>query len=209
MGREVRKVPADWVHPKYDENHPEVVKEGRTYLIGRYIPKLDSDYESAVNNWETYDLPEWEVGKALWDEGFIMTYADSYADGKTKVAISDYLEKRRKKQEAWNPTPENPDYEWWAGQRPEKPDPEHYMPKWNEDEATHYMMYENTSEGSPISPAFDTPEKLARWLADTGASAFADYTATYDEWLSTIRRGFAVSAVIDGNGIHSGVEAQA
>lgn len=53
-------------------------------------------------------------------------------------------------------------------------------------ERTHYMMYETTSEGTPISPAFATPEELARWLADTGASAFGSLTATYQDWLSVI-----------------------
>jgi hypothetical protein len=199
MGREVRMVPANWEHPKYDAKHPKV---------GQYIPKLDSSYEDDYRNWEEEDLPKWKIGKVLWDEGFIMTYADYYSNGKSKVAISDYLEKRRKEERnSWNPTPENPDYTWWAGEEPDAPDPEYYMPQWPEEERTHYMMYEDTSEGTPISPAFATPEELAKWLADTGASSFADFTATYDQWLSTIKRGSAVSAVIDNNGMRSGVEA--
>lgn len=44
-----------------------------------------------------------------------------------------------------------------------------------------WQMWETTSEGSPISPPFATPEELARWLADTGASAFGNQTATFDE----------------------------
>ena len=66
------------------------------------------------------------------------------------------------------------------------PDCEGYMPRWSPDVATHYMMYETCTEGTPISPAFATPEELARWLADTGASVFADATATYDQWMSAI-----------------------
>lgn len=68
------------------------------------------------------------------------------------------------------------------------------MPQWPENEATHYMMYEDTSEGTPISPAFATKEELARWLTDTGASAFGRLTATYEQWLATIEIGFAFSA---------------
>lgn len=74
-----------------------------------------------------------------------------------------------------------------------------------EGERTHYMMYEDTSEGTPISPAFATAEELAQWLADTGASAFGNMTATYEQWLSTIKRMWAPSMVIDNSGIHSGV----
>jgi len=74
-----------------------------------------------------------------------------------------------------------------------------------EGERTHYMMYEDTSEGTPISPAFATAEELAQWLADTGASAFGNMTAAYEQWLSTIKRLWAPSMVIDNSGIHSGV----
>jgi len=72
-------------------------------------------------------------------------------------------------------------------------DPPHYnvdvMPDWDDTERTHYMMYENTSEGTPISPALATKEELARWLADNGASAFAKETATYEQWLAMIGDG--------------------
>jgi hypothetical protein len=68
-------------------------------------------------------------------------------------------------------------------------------------------MYEDTSEGTPFSPAFATPEELARWLADTGASAFGDMTATYEQWLRTCKSGWAICAVLDGNKMMSGVEA--
>ena len=61
-----------------------------------------------------------------------------------------------------------------------------FMPPWKPEEATHYMMYENTSEGTPISPAFATPEELARWLVDNKASVFADMVATYEEWMQII-----------------------
>lgn len=52
----------------------------------------------------------------------------------------------------------------------------------------------------------ETPEALARWLADTGASSFGSNTATYEQWLSTIKRGWAPSLIIRGPGFGSGVE---
>ena len=57
-----------------------------------------------------------------------------------------------------------------------------YMPDFGT-EATHYMMYETCSEGTPISPAFETPEELARWLTVSRASMFGDTTGTYEQWL--------------------------
>lgn len=71
-----------------------------------------------------------------------------------------------------------------------------------------WQMWETTSEGSPISPVFDTAEELARWLADTRAHTFADYAATYEQWLGMILGpGSAPSMVLDSNGLRSGVEA--
>lgn len=72
-----------------------------------------------------------------------------------------------------------------------------------------WQMWETTSEGSPISPVFATPEELARWLADTGASTFGRETATYGQWLGMIRADWAPSAVADAKGVRSGVEAVA
>ena len=70
------------------------------------------------------------------------------------------------------------------------------------------MMYEDTSEGTPISPAFQTPEELAHWLADTNASAFGNDGASYEAWLRIARGGWAPSMVFttDG-GLQSGVSA--
>ena len=66
-----------------------------------------------------------------------------------------------------------------------------YIPPYDS-EATHIMMYE---KGTPISPAFATTEELSRWLADNNASAFGVMTATYDQWLHVVEKGYACSAV--------------
>lgn len=87
------------------------------------------------------------------------------------------------------------------------PDKNDYMPDWTDDEKTHLMMYETTSEGTPISPAFETPEELANWLSENGASSFGRSTATYDQWLRVCRGGYAPSMVLSSAGIQSGVEA--
>jgi hypothetical protein len=95
-------------------------------------------------------------------------------------------------------------YYWdWSGNPPERG---YYRPVWTE-EPTHYMMYENTTEGTPISPAFATPEELAQWLVDNGASAFGGETASYKGWLATVRGGYAPSAILDSvNGLRPGMD---
>lgn len=70
-----------------------------------------------------------------------------------------------------------------------------------------FQMWETTSEGSPISPVFASPDELATWLADTNASAFGRLGATKEQWLAMIGKGWAPSAVMDNKGLRSGVEA--
>ena len=175
MGREVRMVPKDWVHPQYSRE--EVAERG--YLHGRFKPLHGGSYAKAAT--------DWDAEFAKWDEGLRKAYS---------------------KGDEWVPhgyTDGTP-YEEYAGKRPVAED---YMPDWPESERTHFMMYEDTSEGTPISPAFETPEELARWLADNGASSFGSSTATYDQWLYVCRGGWAPSAVVINGEVKSGVEALA
>ena len=72
----------------------------------------------------------------------------------------------------------------------------------------HYQMWETVSEGSPISPPFETPEELAHWLADNNASAMGAQGAPYESWLRMIQSGHsAPSMILDSKGLRSGVEA--
>lgn len=144
MGREVRRVPKDWQHPK-DER-------------GRYVPMYPG-------SWYADRVREWE---------------DAVRERGLQGAID------------------------WTGGPPSRG---RYMPMWTDAEADHLMMYEDTSEGTPISPPFKTPEELARWLADNNASAFGGMTATYEQWLGTAKRGWAPSMVISGGVMESGVAA--
>lgn len=144
MGREVRRVPADWQHPKDERGHYKPLYSGIRY-------KRDAD-----------EFMETANSKGL------------------QVAVEDF------------------------GGAPNAND---YMPAWPEEQCSHFMMYEDVSEGTPISPAFATPEELARWLADTGASACGDMTASYEGWLRVARGGFAPSMVFSQKiGIVSGVD---
>jgi hypothetical protein len=102
---------------------------------------------------------------------------DALFDGaKYQVRVADWEKERTK-----HPEMSAAEFDKWDGPRP---NPKHYMlvgvPP---EERTHYQMYETCSEGTPISPVMESPEKLARWCADHGASAFADMTQSYQYWL--------------------------
>ncbi len=143
MGREVRRVPADWDHPK---------KYGRDSLEPLY-----DGYGEALEEFRA-NIEKTGLGKAL----------DYHGGG---------------------------------------PVSESYMPGWPEAERTHFQMYEDTTEGTPISPPMPDPESLARWLVENNASAFGGRTASYDHWLVMARSGWAPSMVMTDGKIISGVEA--
>lgn len=108
-------------------------------------------------------LKSWLKGKQQWDLGF-------------------YL--RNKK---W--VKKTPDitgtYEDWDSECPKEED---FMPGFLEAEKTHYQMYEESTEGTPISPVMETPEALAHWLADNNASA--------EQRLAIINKGWSVCMVL-------------
>jgi hypothetical protein len=150
-----------------------------TELGLRYVPLLGGSYAA--------DVADWDEAARQWEAGF----RENYGAGDKWVAKD---------------ADDQGSYAEYAGERPRA---EEYMPDWPADQRTHFMMYEDTSEGTPISPALATPEELARWLADTGASSFGSMTATYDQWLATIKRGWACGMVLENGRLASGVEALA
>lgn len=156
MGREVRRVPANWSHPKRPNGQYEPLFEGTDF---------------------TRRQLEWDYQAALWE-------AREHED-QVYPQAADY------------------DFADWDVGRPRAED---YMPEWTEAEKTHFQMYETTSEGTPISPIFPTPEELACWLSDTGASAFGGMTVSYESWLRVARGGFAPSLIATAGGLSSGVE---
>lgn len=202
MSRAVRRVPLDWQHPMVWRQRWNRA-EGRSRM--QLVPRgLMESYSGAMEYWESEgnELARREgFDWRFWSEYCLTGFKgqnDSeptihpYDTGDELVAVrdADHLH------ELLTAT--------HLGQRP---DPADYMPEFEEGTATGWCMYETTSEGTPISPVFEDPDELARWLADNEASAFGSSTATYDQWLGMIRAGWAPSAAMDSAGLRSGVEA--
>jgi len=124
---------------------------------GQYHPMFEESYENVFNRW----LEE----RNQWMKGFQKDWS-----------THGY---KPKKEEC-----KDMSFEEWHG---EAPDSRYYMPQWDDKEKTHYMMYETTSEGTPKSPAFETPEELAKWLVENNASTFASMTTDYETWLKMIK----------------------
>ena len=121
MGRELRRVPIGWEHPK-DEN-------------GRYMPMIDDSYEQAAEKWT----------KNFID--FINESGENYES--IKGFSFDY---------------------YWEWEMP--PDVEKCRPAFNDDPIC-YQIYETVSEGTPVSPVFETKQQIIEWLIDNGISEIA------------------------------------
>lgn len=143
---------------------------------GQYIPLLDYSFAT--------DDKEWDEGYAKWQQGFQRDFRDS---------------------EKWLPIDEEDKNLRYSDAESPRPNPDDYMPYWMDGEKTHMQMYETVSEGTPISPVMETPEELAHWLAESGASAGGYMTATYEQWLRVCKGGYAPSLVITDGQMTSGV----
>ena len=64
------------------------------------------------------------------------------------------------------------------------------MPMWDHAEATVFMIYEDTPEGTPLSDReFATPEDAAKFAYEAKLSVFGDRRGSYEWWLGVLRDG--------------------
>jgi len=77
----------------------------------------------------------------------------------------------------------------------EKTSPKIEPPKGYDFEKTNgYQIWQNVSEGSPVSPVFLKPEDLAKWMVENDTSITRG--TTYEAWLKMIKKeGSAPSMV--------------
>lgn len=68
-----------------------------------------------------------------------------------------------------------------------------------------FQIWQDVSEGSPISPVFKKAEDLAKWMTENDHSTSSG--TSYKAWLKMIKEnGSAPSMFMDNTGIHSGTE---
>lgn len=137
MGREVRRVPPDWEHPR-DRS-------------GNYHPMFEKEYTVAAQ--------EWLERLLAWERGEDPSREDAEKDGYR------YL---------WD----------WDDMPPDKA---YYRERiWSPDEATAYQVYEDVTEGTPISPVFKTQEALIAWLVEQGYSEASARAFAESGWVPSI-----------------------
>lgn len=102
--------------------------------------RMEERYQPMYNRSYTESMDEWIGEYQLWKDG---KHPDQM-DGSAKEC------KR---------------YAEWAG---DPPDHEYYRPEWSKEEMTWFQVYETVSEGTPVTPPFETKEELVEYLVANG-----------------------------------------
>ena len=93
-------------------------------------------------------------------------------------------------------------YEEWGGRAPNI---EYYRKeKWTKDDEMWYQVYENVSEGTPLTPAFKTKKELAEYLINIGDSWDGKWTK--EQAYGFIESEYCPSMIMDRSGVHKGKE---
>lgn len=118
--------------------------------MGREIRKVAKGWQHPKNENGNYK-PQRET---FFDDAFNDWLKDrqDFLDGKDESAKKHYSELTTL------------NFHDWAGGPPE---PGYYREvKWTEEEACCFQYYENVSEGTPLSPVFDSLKELEDWLVN-------------------------------------------
>lgn len=137
MGREIRRVPKDWEHPKDSNNN--------------YIPMYDEVYEDAANR---------------WIKGFLAWIKGDH-DYQIETGIL-----------SGTNTEGGTGYKYYWDYDGPPPNPKNYRPAFRSD-PIYFQIYQTVSEGSPVSPVFETEKEILYWLikenySEKAARAFID-----------------------------------
>lgn len=166
MGRTIRKVPPYWVHPT--RNCPHSPWKGGCDEAKRnngkcFMPIYDENYDEAVKNWND------EI--TLWNKGEHPTQVEHKQ--KIQEGFRYQVDPNRKGDKETCERLNNPNYYmpssgyyYWnyAGNPPK----EEYYRKYKDEEATWFQLYENVSEGTPVTPSFSSEKELINFLVEVG-----------------------------------------
>lgn len=91
-------------------------------------------------------------------------YNDALAEYEAERAL--WAQRQHPAQIEWPAQTAGQTYEQWVGERP---DPRYYRTeRWTHQETDQWVLYENVTEGTPVSPPFDRIDDLLTWMAAHG-----------------------------------------
>ena len=137
--------------------------------MGRELKRVPLDFEWPIGEiWEGF-CPSIEKFQKLFGDKFPVLYEYNHA-----------REICGKCEDNFGACSESADYCFWHNPKNKK--------KWHKEipVGKGYQLWENTTEGSPMSPVFETLEQLCEYLADNQVSWFAGMTMSKEEWYKTL-----------------------
>ena len=117
--------------------------------MGRAIRKVPKGWKHPKNERGEYQPlydEDYETAIADWIENHLMWLAEKHPD-----------------QEKYGK-----EYKYYAEWNGNAPEIEYYRPKWKREERICFQVYETVSEGTPITPVFESKEELLDYLVEHG-----------------------------------------
>lgn len=202
MGREIRRVPSKW-------DHPRSLRPSWDRLLGRptqemaYTPLVDHSLREVQEEWDerkrAWEAGEDEARERRWTQEDYDRYADR-TGGADGIVPGELI---------------YDSYEDYNGARPpyyrdddtgELTEHDCYRPDWPESERTAFQVYETVSEGTPVSPVFQTQDDLTAWLVDPSRNDERLPHMSREAAERFIEHGSVPSLMIAGGVIASNVE---
>jgi len=174
MGREIRMVPKGWKHPE----HENCSHWGGIDCHKKYANPTDYHYGKCFH--PLYD-ENYEEAARKWLKS-CMEYQNS-----THIATESGIAPEKKEEFYW-------DYDGMP------PNQEYYR-TYKDEDCTCYQIYETVSEGTPVSPVFDSKEDMKAWLIKEGHSPKAAEGFVDSGWAPSMIVNRTESGVVIKQGI--------
>lgn len=196
MGREIRRVPVDFQHPRawYETlNRPlfggvaeKRWKEARRPMFSRTLSEAQRDWDV-----EREEFLASEKAQRRWTQEDQDNWRERYPDRADWIVPGELV---------WASV------EDYVGQRPaDDEDGALYTPEdWPPESERGWVVYETVSEGCPITPCFSTPDELIDWLATKGTEWDSPMSSEAAERF--VKGGWAPSMMISGGVLSSALE---
>lgn len=199
MGREIRRVPANWEHPK------EYVEDRFGNIKQEYVNMVQGDFEEEIREFHS-EVTRYRVAYDWWLKGIIIGFDWKTGALKSQESIEEYCDRKlaNMKQADKNDTDNKILIARYKNRAirfedmfdvPQYPTPSLLVPygEW-------YQLYQNVGEGTPLSPPFETANELIEWLVNNDDFWGKRWTRTAAELI--VRDGYAPSAVFVGGDVY-------
>lgn len=163
--------------------------------MGREIRYVPADWQHPRYTAETASRPQ-QVGQ------FIPMFDEDYETAAEKWLAN--VDLWRKGEHPDQKTGDRSEYRYYWDWHGNAPDKESYRDrKWTPEEATHCIMYETVSEGTPVTPSFATKAELVEYLVANGTFWDDGKGWPREAAQKFVEHEWAPSGIVNSSGFHT------